>query len=165
MPRGLRAGSFWTRLLRVVASFVVKTRPECTCPRRASASKYAHAAGCPRFLHLRIVALLQRHGLEPYDDAALVKTLELLEAGRGTAGGADTSWRGGGTDPIVEAYLKLEIHKAQERAARARETRSPATAHDSRVKALKNVRTALRRYAGSGTMIVDLSQLPEDPAA
>lgn len=154
MPKGLRARSYWTRLLRVVASFVALARPLCTCSvsGRDAAFAFSHAATCPRFLHVRLLALLERSGLEPYSDGYLATVLEELEAG-GTQGGADAVWKGGGMDEIVALWFSREIDRAKRRAARARAHGEATTAHDSRVKALKDARTAIRRYAENGTQI------------
>lgn len=157
MPKGLRAASYWTRLLRVVASFVeAMPRPACSCPfGSAHYSGSSHSSLCLRFLHVRIVALLQTHDLDPYRSThELAQALEELEDG-GTKGGARAFWRGGGMDPTVLDWIGGEIEKSRTRAAHARKHGEATTAHAARVKALKNVRTALRRYAEDGTQITE----------
>lgn len=105
-------------------------------------------------------ALLERHGFDRYDDDSLDAALEALEAVErgGMQGGATNVWKGGGSDPVVEAWLAQEIEKARDKAKRADMERRPSGAHYARVRALKHVRTALRRYVRDGTQIVDMTR-------
>lgn len=156
-PRGLLAGSYWTRLLRVVASFVATVaRPPCTCPNDRPPPP--HASDCHRWLHLRIVALLQGHDITPYDTAnGLGQALNALEDGRGTAGGAEATWKGGGMDPVFDRWLEVQLRRTYARMATAEAHGDATTAHRSRIKCLKQTRAAVRRYAARGTMIVDMT--------
>lgn len=159
-----RALSLQTRLLRAAAWVVANTEPaRCTCA-GGSTGKYSHAAHCYRWVHLRVRALLERHGFAAYADTTLDAALEALEAVErgGMQGGARTSWKGGGDDPVVEAWLAQELAKARAAAQRARMERRPSGAHDARVRALRHVRTALRRYARDGTQIVDMTRHPDE---
>src|SRR5690554_774375 len=103
--RGRRAPALYTRLLRVLVTLIMQMPPPpCSCerPRRGLT---AHAVMCHRWLHLRILGRIQTYGLRPYAGAHAGRVLDALEAGRGTAGGAEAHWRGGGMDPVVRDWL------------------------------------------------------------
>lgn len=67
-------------------------------------------------------------------------------------------WKGTGPDPVVEKWLAVEIHRADERKRSmwARGDRPAAEAAAQRSLTLKNVRAVLRRHA-AGKGIVDMT--------
>lgn len=151
--RGRRAGTFYRRLLRVIAWLLGRMGPPaCECEAEAKATAHGHKTDCPRWAYLRVAAILNRQGLDPYQGGSIGWAIDGIEEDEVIDD--IPKWKGTGMDPVVAAWFRREIIRAQDRRTRSK----VKTAHDSRIKALKDAVKAIRQYANRGTQIVNMNE-------